>query len=167
MRKSIYILALFVFFGIFSAFRLIDEDWKTYPFARGSFKIAFPVKPEVQADTEAMLAKAESEEVIYQAMVLLGKNYDLQKANTLLEESIRGFVNPKTDKVEKKTFLKVEAYTAVEVYVSTQDGSYMVYRAVLTADKMYQLVVAGAQANKATVNVKSAKFLGSFALLTK
>lgn len=137
-----------------------QSTWKNYAYPQASCSIDFPETPTTAKEGDVWTAQTKSENTIYQIVVYLNKQYAKSNAEAILTESLNGFINPATDQIEKVETLQVFGLPAKQVYVRSQDGSYLIFRTFVSDTKLYQLAIAGT--NPAQTVSKSKKFLDSF-----
>lgn len=159
MKNYIFIILLFAGLSGFSG----DAEWKLYTFNKASFKMQFPKRPQVTTKNDVLIAKASLDGVGYSVSVILNKEFDLSNAQALLDQSVKGFIDKKTDKVVDEEYMKIAGYSAKEVRIKTSQGIRMIFRIVLTKNKLYQFVLASP--DFFVNNSISKKFLNSFQLI--
>ncbi|NJL14858.1 MAG: hypothetical protein HC913_18895 [Microscillaceae bacterium] len=149
--------------GLLSGF-VFQSEWKYYLYAEAGFRIRFPVAPKVAQEQNATVAQIQFQGITYQVAAQYGQRFDLNLAEKLLEESEAGFVDPGQDNiVSRRDNFKVKNYPAKEIRIRTQDGLFIIFRAIITPKCTYQFVVSrnGAFAEAALVT----QFFDSFAML--
>ena len=139
------------------------QTWQTYNFAQASCSASFPVAPTSAQENAMWTAQAKSNNIIYQIVVKNNASYTQSNSEALLSESIAGFINPTTDKIEKRESLTVGGLPAKQVYVHSQDGTYIIFQVVVGGGKLYQIAVMGTNPAQTLTNAK--KFLESFKTL--
>lgn len=159
MTKSLFLF----FFTLFNFHLATAQTWKTYTFAKGNFKIDFPAKPDEQIEGTEVYLRAEFNATVFQVVAHTNKKFNLANAEMLLEESIKGFYNPKTDKMDRKTSGKFQNYPYKEVWLSTGDNEKIVFRTLITTDRLYQFVISKKQQAVDETTIK--QFIDSFSFI--
>lgn len=140
-----------------------QTSWSTFIFNKVGFKLKFPERPTTIDENRQLLAKAQLNEHTFQVAVHYQRSFELRNAQTLLKESVDGFINPSTDKVlSRKDNFKVQNYPAQEVRLQTNDGFFIVFRTVITEKQLFQFVVTSK--GKFTDDTLIREFLDSFSL---
>lgn len=160
MKKTLFI---FLFLALVS-FKNVDFEWKTYVFKKSNFKMSFPQKPSVQSEDNNINIRTESNGIVYNVSVTINNKFNLKLASSLLKESQKGIIQ-KNDKIIKSTRTSYKGYPMKELRIKSEDGMSIIYRTIITKDKMYQLAIAhyGKFPSETTEN----KFFNSFNFLTK
>jgi hypothetical protein len=156
--KTFY-LSSCIFFICF-ALTAQAQTWQNYDFTAVGCKISFPIAPASAQEGNVWTAQAKQDNNIYQIAVHLNKSYTNANSESVLEESITGFVNPATDHIDKQENLTIDGLPAKQIQASSQDGTYIVFRVIVGKNKLYQLAIMGTNPAKTLTNAQ--KFLDSF-----
>ncbi len=160
MNKLLKYSLACLFFALACPTIQAQTDWKSYPYPAVNCSINFPAPPTTAQEGDVWTAQAKHEDVIYQIVVYINKQYAKTNVEAVLAESMNGFINPATDQIEKTESLIINGLPAKQVYVRSQDGSYLVFQTLASNTKLYQLAIAGT--NPAQTAAKAKKFLDSF-----
>ena len=136
------------------------QTWETYKFTQAGCSAMFPEKPDTAQEGDIWTAQAKENDIIYQIVVSAKSSTTANNTTTLLNETINGFINPTTDKIEKSESLQMNGLPAKQVSVRSQDGTYLILRAVVSDSKLYQIAIAGTNAAQTTTQAQ--KFLNNF-----
>ncbi len=141
-----------------------QASWSTFVFNKVGFKLKFPERPLTIDENRQLLAKAQLNVSTFQVAVHYQRTFDLGNAQTLLKESVDGFINPSTDKIllQRDNF-KVQSYPAREVRLKTNDGFFILLRTVITEKQLFQFVITSK--GKFAEDTLVSTFLDSFTLL--
>lgn len=135
------------------------QTWGKYSFAQAGCSASFPTEPATAQENGVWTAQAKQDNIIFQIVVYLNKAYTKANSEAVLNESIEGFINPATDKIEKKENVEIAGLPAQQIQVRSQDGSYLVFRTIVGKNKLYQIAIAGT--NPAQTLAQAKKFLDS------
>ncbi len=141
-----------------------QTNWSTFSFSKVGFRMKFPERPTTTDENRLLLAKAQIGTNTFQTAVHYQRSFDLREAETLLKESVEGFINTATDKIiSRRDKFKVQNYPAQEVRLQTNDGFFILFRTVITEKQLFQFVITS-KGKFAEASLIS-EFLDSFSLL--
>jgi|GEM_PF-3113416 len=136
-----------------------QSAWQIYQYPKAGCSADFPEQPTTAQERDVWTAQAKSKDIIYQIVVNLNKQYAKNNFEAIIAESIDGFINPATDKIEKTETLTISNLPAKQVHVRSQDGTYLVFCTIVNNTALYQIAVAGT--NMAQTVASAKRFLDS------
>ncbi|TAF98903.1 MAG: hypothetical protein EAZ44_10875 [Cytophagia bacterium] len=102
-----------------------------------------------------MIGKEEKHK--YQVIV---KKNQVSEIQTLLKESINGFIDDENDKIITNQNIKVDNYPAKELRLNTSKGKQIIMRVIIAKNKTFMLIVSAPQLDETDVK----KFFNSFSI---
>ncbi|TAH31415.1 MAG: hypothetical protein EAZ06_00380 [Cytophagales bacterium] len=153
MKKYNYILFLFLIIPSIN----FAQSWEKSKVNNWNFEILLPSNSQQAIDNEACVLIGKEEKHKYQVIV---KKNQVSEIQTLLKESINGFIDDENDKIITNQNIKVDNYPAKELRLNTSKGKQIIMRVIIAKNKTFMLIVSAPQLDETDVK----KFFNSFSI---